>query len=137
MIGRLVAVTTFGVALVVLASLVQGAASSAAIGSIWLAVPLGVAVAAFLSFRAPTLKAAWGRLSLLDGLLWLAVVPTSLVLRASAMQEPYQPEIISDETARHAVSQALFSYLPMIAFWIGVILVVSSIVLLGSRHSKR
>ncbi len=89
-----------------------------------------------MTFRAPRLKPGRGRLYWLDGLLWLAVVLPSLALRASAMQEVYQPEIISYEAARHAVGRALSSYLPIIAFWVGVILIVSSIMLLRQKHSR-
>ena len=139
MIGRRVAVLTFGLVLTVLAVLAQGTplGSSLAAGSIWWAVPAAVAVAALLAFRAPTLKSAWGRLCLLDGLLWLAVVPPSWLMRASAGQEDFRPEIISDEAARYAVGRALASYLPVLAFWIGAILIVSSIMLLRQRHSRR
>ncbi len=139
MIGRLVAILMFGLVLVVLAVLAEGPASplSVASASIWLAVPAAMAVAAILAFRAPTLKSAWGRLCLLDGVLWLAVVPPSLLMRASAGQEDFRPEIISDEAARDAVGRALSAFLPVIAFWVGAILVVSSILLLRQRHSRR
>jgi len=138
-IGRLVALVTFGLVLAVLALLAQGTALrlSIAAGSIWWGVPVAMALAALLAFRAPTLKSAWGRLCLLDGLLWLAVVPSSWLMRASAGQEDFQPEIISDEAARYAVGHALSSYLPIIALWVGVILIVSSIMLLRQRHSSR
>ncbi len=136
MIGRLVAVLTSGL---VLAALAEGAASrlSMAASSIWWAVAAATAVTAILAFRAPTSKLAWGRVCLLDGLLWLAVVPPTLLLPASAMQEEFRPEIISDEAARYAVGRALSNYLPVIAFWVGVMLIASSIVLLRSRHSRR
>lgn len=90
-----------------------------------------------MAFRAPTLKPVPRRLHLLDGLLWLAVILPSLALTASAMQEEYQPGIVSEEAARYAVGRALSGYLPVIALWIGVILIVSSIMLLHQRQSRR
>jgi hypothetical protein len=140
MVGRLAAALVFALILVALTNVAQGLALlfSVATGFLWWAAAIVIAAAAFGAVRAPTPQGAWGRLLLLDGLLWLALVPPSFLVRASVMQEDYRPEMVSGAAVRYAVKAALSGYLPAMAIGIALILIaVSMLLLLGPRGSKR
>ena len=135
--ARLIVIPIFGLSLFALTSLAQAPMSylGAPYGLVWWFFSLALVVCLFLTLRAPTIRAAWGYISLLNGVLWLSLVPTSMFAPASAMEEIYQPEIITDAAARYAVRTALSGYLPGIALFVALVLIASSLLFL--RHANR
>lgn len=139
MYGRLIAGLTIGLLLFVPASLAQTLeiSSNARAVFAWWVLPIGLAISLFMALRAPTISAAWGRLLLLNGLVWLALVPPSLSARATATQEWVHPEIIDDAAARFIIKTALSGYLPTVALLTALLLIASSILLLRHGRSRR
>jgi len=139
MIGRLPAALVFALILFVRTIVAQGLALyfGVATASLWLVTAIVIAAALFGAIRAPTSQGAWGRLLLLDGLLWLALVPPSLLVRAAAMQEELRPEMVSGAAVRYAVKAALSGYLPTIAIVVAVILIAAStLILLAPKRGQ-
>jgi len=139
MYGRLIAGLTIGLLLFVPASLVQALeiSSNARTLFAWWVLPVGLAISLFIGLRAPTGNAAWGRLLLLNGLVWLALVPPSLLASASAMQEWFRPEIIDDAAARFVLKTALSGHLRPIALTLALLLIASSLLVLRHGRSGR
>lgn len=138
MFGRLVTALILGLPLFLPTSLAQAleTALRERTALAWWILPIGLAIALLAALRAPTIEAAWGRLFLLNGLVWLALVPPSLLVRASARREWFQPDIVDDAAARFVMRTVLSGYLPTIALVVAALLIASPILLFRRGGSK-
>ena len=136
MIGRLAAGLILGLPLFLQASLlpalVMPAGQAAAL--FWLVLLISVPTAFVVALKAPSFRNACSRLLLIDGILALFVAAISLFPRASAAQEEFHPEYISEAAARYVVQVFLTHYAGVFAFAVALVLIAASLLLMRSRH---
>jgi hypothetical protein len=136
MIGRLTAGLILGLPLFMQASLlpalVMPAGQAAAL--FWLVLLISVPTAFVIALKAPSFRNACSRLLLIDGILALVVAAISLFSRASAAQEEFHPEYISEAAARYVVQAFLTHYAGVFAFAVALVLIAASLLLMRSRH---
>ena len=131
MIGRLIAGLVLGLTVFVLASVLQALvlpASEAGEYS-WLILIVVLALALFIALRAPTIRAAWGHLILINGVLGLVLASATLLPSALSAQEDFRPEIINEAAARYIAHALLLQYGGLVALFLAVILIASSFLL--------